>query len=244
MSRVWDQFLSERDKSVLSVAGYGARVGFGARPALIVVDVTYGFTGDRPEPLLESVKRWRNSCGAESWDAVRVIERLADQFRAHNLPVIYSAGEAREDNWDACSWSWKTARNALTDTPLNSSNLDENDIVADIAPHPQDIVIRKQKPSVFFATYLQSYLTYLGCDTVVLTGVSTSGCVRASAVDAFSANYRTIVVEDACFDRSEASHAIALFDLDCKYADVVTSDEVFRYVSGLSGDLFPNLPQK
>lgn len=241
MKRVWDSFLSERDKTVLAAAGYGARAGFGARPAMIIVDVTYGFTGDRPEPILESIKRWRNSCGEESWQAVSVIAKLAKTFREHRLPVIYSAGQVREDNWDACSWSWKNNR---TEKRVESpSRPDENEIVAEIQPQKQDIVILKQKPSVFYGTHLQSYLTYLGCDTLIVTGVSTSGCVRATVVDAFSANYRTIVVEDGCFDRSEASHAITLFDLDSKYSDIMNSVDVLAHISTLPRTLFPNLPR-
>lgn len=242
MARVWDQFLTERDKKVLSGAGYGVRAGFGARPALLVIDVSYGFTGDRPEPILESIKRWNNSCGAESWDAIAVIGRLAERFRARRLPVIYSTGDVRADNWDSCSWSWKNARtDEAVSLPAGAPGF--NEIVAEIAPKPADIVITKQKPSAFFATQLQSYLTYLGCDSIIFTGCTTSGCVRASVIDAFSMNFRSIVVEDACFDRSQASHAITLFDLDCKYADVIGSYEVVAYADGLSDTLFPNLPR-
>ena len=242
MARIWDPFLTERDKVVLSGAGYGVRGGFGQRPALLVVDVTYGFTGDRPEPILDSIKRWSNSCGEESWEAIGVIKRLAEQFRARRLPVIYSTGDVRSDNWDSCSWSWKNNRTKeAVSLPADAPGF--NEIVAEIAPRATDIVIRKQKPSAFFATQLQSYLTFLGCDSVIFTGTTTSGCVRASVIDAFSMNFRSIVVEDGCFDRSQASHAITLFDLDCKYADVIGSEEVLAYAAGLSDQLFPNLPR-
>ena len=77
---IWNQFLTERDKQVFSAAGYGARAGFGKRPALLVIDVSYAFTGDKPgEPILESIKRWRNSCGAESWVAIGHIKKLIDK---------------------------------------------------------------------------------------------------------------------------------------------------------------------
>lgn len=241
MARVWDPFLTSRDKAVLEMAGYGQRGGFGNRPALLVIDVSYGFTGDRPEPILESIKRWSNSCGAESWDAIGHMARLAATFRARRLPVIYTTGEARDDNWDACSWSWKNNRTSEAAAPSQSSR-GTNEIVDEIAPQPVDIVVRKQKPSAFFATELASYLTYLGCDSVVLTGCTTSGCVRATAIDAFSLNYRSIVVEEGCFDRSQASHAIALFDLHCKHADVLPVAEVEQYAASLPTDLFPDLP--
>ena len=104
-----------------------------------------------------------------------------------------------------------------------------NTIVPDIAPLPQDIVLYKQKPSAFYATPLASYLVLLNADSIILTGVSTSGCVRATAVDAFSSNYRVAVVEEGCFDRSQASHAVNLCDMHAKYADVVKLDENGRF---------------
>lgn len=241
MARVWDKFLTERDKVVLDVAGYGTRAGFGARPALIVIDVSYGFTGDRPEPILDSIKRWSNSCGEESWVAVNQIGRLAKAFRARRLPVIYSTGFARDDNWDAGSWSWKNSRTDEAVAPASNAR-GANEIVDELRPLREDIVVLKQKPSAFFGTNLVSYLTLLGCDSVILTGCTTSGCVRATAIDAFSYNYRCAVIEDACFDRCEASHAITLYDMHCKYADVVSTDEAISYAQGLRDDLFPNLP--
>ncbi|HVB82355.1 MAG TPA: isochorismatase family protein [Candidatus Binataceae bacterium] len=241
MTRIWDTFLTERDKAVIDAAGFGARAGYGARPALVIVDVTYGFTGDRPELILDSIKRWSSSCGQESWDAIAVIKRVADVFRAKRLPVIYSRGEARSDNWDSGSWSWKNTRTAEA-VERDERSPGFNKIVAEIAPQPRDIVIPKQKPSAFFGTSLLGYLVLLGCDSIVVTGTTTSGCVRATVIDAFSANFRSIVIEDGCFDRAQASHAISLFDMHAKYADVVASSEVLDYVAGLSDDLFPNLP--
>src|SRR5438445_336369 len=86
----WNQFLTERDKQVFDAAGYGARAGFGHRPALLVIDVNYNFCGDRSEPILESIKRWRNSCGAEAWDGVARIRELIDVAHAQGVPVIYT----------------------------------------------------------------------------------------------------------------------------------------------------------
>ena len=117
-------------------------------------------------------------------------------------------------------------------------NIDGNEIVAMIAPGPRDIVIRKQKPSGFFGSNLASYLTLLGADSVVVVGTTTSGCVRATVVDAFSLNYRVILAEEGCFDRSEASHAVSLCDMHAKYADVVPTAEVLAYFDRLPADLF------
>jgi nicotinamidase-related amidase len=111
-----------------------------------------------------------------------------------------------------------------------------------IAPGPEDLVIHKQKPSGFHGTNLVSYLTLLGCDSLIVAGTATSGCVRATVVDAFSYNFRVSMVEDACFERSEASHAMALCDLNAKYADVIGSDEVLPFMQGLPRGLF-DLPK-
>src|SRR5690606_18217806 len=107
---------------------------------------------------------------------IAVIKRLAEAFRKKNLPMIYSKGGTREDNWDSCSWSWKNNRTAEGSAPKKAMP-GYNEIVAEIAPQTQDIVISKQKPSAFFGTHLQSYLTYLGCDSIIATGCTTSGCV-------------------------------------------------------------------
>jgi maleamate amidohydrolase len=102
-------------------------------------------------------------------------------------------------------------------------------------------VVLKQKPSGFFGTNMASYLTLLGCDSVIVTGTTTSGCVRATVIDAFSLNYRVALAEEGCFDRSQASHAINLCDMNAKYADVVKTSEVLAYLDSLPSGMF-NLP--
>ena len=234
---VWNKFLSERDKQVFAAAGYATRQGFGHRPAILVVDVNYAFCGDRPEPILESIKRWRNSCGAEAWEGVKAIKRLLAAARAKGLPVIYSTGVRRDDDWDRGSWNWKNSR-AAERPRTQASGQDGNTIVPDIAPQPQDIVIEKLKPSVFFSTPLLSFLVLLGADSLIVAGTTTSGCVRATVVDAFSNNYRVAIVEEGCFDRSQASHALSLCDMNAKYADVVRLEETLAYIEALPKGLF------
>jgi maleamate amidohydrolase len=238
VERVWDKFLTERDKAVFAQAGYGARGGFGERPALIVVDVSWAFCGDRPEPILDSIKRWRNSCGEDAWVAIEYIGKLVDKAHEKGVPVIYTTGFRRDDNWDAGSWGWKNSRNVEDVEPVSNSALDGNAIVSPIAPGPRDIMVYKQKPSGFFGTNLAAYLTLLGCDSIVVVGTTTSGCVRGTVIDAFSLNYRVAVAEEGCFDRSEASHAINLCDMNAKYADVVATDEVLGFFDTLKPGLF------
>jgi maleamate amidohydrolase len=234
---IWNKFLTERDKAVFAAGGFGARAGFGKRPALLVIDVNWAFCGERPEPILESIKKWRTSCGEDAWVALDYIKRLIDRARLRGLPVIYTTGEGRADKWDRGSWGWKSSYSG-TGSSVAQPNRDGNEIVAMIEPGPKDIVIRKQKPSGFFGSNLASYLTLLGADSVIVVGTTTSGCVRATAVDAFSLNYRVILAEEGCFDRSEASHAVSLCDMHAKYADVVPTAEVLAYFDRLPEGLF------
>jgi nicotinamidase-related amidase len=238
---IWNRFLTERDKQVFAAGGFGARQGFGRRPAILVIDVNYYFCGDKPEPILESIKRWRNSCGEEAWTGIAAIKRLLTAGRAKGLPVIYTTGIRRADNWDAGGWAWKNKRTTERQTAQGSGQNGDT-IIPDIAPQPQDIILYKQKPSAFAGTPLMSYLMLLGADSLIVTGTTTSGCVRATVLDAFSTNIKSTVVEEGCFDRSQASHAINLLDMHAKYADVLKLEEVLEFVKGLPSGLF-DLPK-
>ncbi|HMB09448.1 isochorismatase family protein [Saliniramus sp.] len=235
--RIWDKFLTERDKAVFAASGYGAQGAWGERPALLVIDVNYAFCGEQPTPILESIKKWRTSCGEDAWEAIPVIQRLIGTCRERAIPVIYTTGQRRADKWDSGSWSWKNNRGSEA-PKVDGSNRDGNAIMDEIAPGPRDLVALKQKPSGFFGTPLQSWLQLLGCDSVIVTGTTTSGCVRATVLDAFSQNYRVTVVEDGCFDRAQASHAINLCDMNAKYANVLHSEEVLEYLRGVPQGLF------
>jgi nicotinamidase-related amidase len=240
--RIWNEFLTERDKQVFEKSGFGAEAGFGEKPALLVIDVSYNFCGDKREPILESIKNFHNSCGEDAWDALPHIRKLIDKCHEKGIPVIYTTGTVREDGWDAGGWAWKNSRTDedVTAPKTTGFNRDGNEIMDEIAPSPQDIVIYKHKPSAFSGTPLSGFLNDLGADSLLVTGTTTSGCVRASVIDAFSNNYRVAVVEEGCFDRSQASHAINLCDMHAKYADVVTTEDALSYVDGLDVDM--NVP--
>jgi maleamate amidohydrolase len=238
--RIWDAFLTERDRQVFAASGFGAHAGFGARPAILMVDVTYNFCGERREPILESIKRWPNSCGEDAWDALPRIRRLLDAGRAKGLPIIYTRGAMRDDGWDGGSWWWKMARLEETGAKVTRrrADLDGNQIMAEIAPQPHDLVIQKLKPSAFHGTPLASFLALLRADSLLVAGTTTSGCVRASVIDAFSENYRVAVIEEGCFDRSQASHAVSLCDMHAKYADVIGLEAALGYIESLPAGLF------
>jgi Amidases related to nicotinamidase len=235
--RIWDKFLTARDKDVLAASGFGGLADWGARPALIIIDVNYAFCDEEPRPILESIKKWRTSCGEDAWEAMPVLQKLIGLCRDKGIPVIYTTGMRRADNWDSGSWSWKSKRRAEAPV-LEADGRDGNAIVDDIAPGPRDLVVLKQKPSGFAGTPLASYLQLLGCDSLIVTGTTTSGCVRATVLDAFSLNFRCTVVEDGCFDRTQVSHAVNLFDMHAKYANVRPSGEVIDYLNTIPQGLF------
>jgi maleamate amidohydrolase len=227
VERAWDHLLTERDRYVVAESGYGGRVGFGRRPALLIIDVTVGFCGDVSEPIEQAMVTWRNSCGEAAWRAIPVIAQVSASARAHQVPVIYSTG-TMTPNLPVYSGRW-IGKNTRRGEDRLADRSRVYDIVEPLTPQPSDIVIRKTKPSALFGTPLLSYLIDLGVDTLICCGTSTSGCVRSTVLDAFSNNLRVIVIEDGTFDRVESSHQMNLFDMDQKYADVVAGTEVIQY---------------
>lgn len=230
MANVWDDVLPEEDRQVFEAAGWGKDVGFGEKPVLLVVDVIYNFVGDVPEPILESIKRWRYSCGERGWEGVKHLERLISAAREKRIPIVYTGMDRRPDGFDQGAWNWKSYRSGEASDIKGSLG---NEIVKEIAPEPQDIYFVKDKPSAFHGTHLLDYLIYLGADTVITTGTTTSGCVRASAVDATQYNYRSIVPEECVWDRSMISHKVNLLDIQMKYGDVKKTDDVIEYFQSL-----------
>ena len=220
--RPWDGVVSEADLEVYRKAGFGRTGGLGKRPVLLVIDVQYRTVGNTPKPILESLQDYPTSCGEYGWRAVSQIEKLVQVFRRHKLPIIYP------------SIAPKTPRdmgrfaNKMPSAPQDNPKAFE--IVESIAPAPDDIILYKHFSSAFFGTALATHLVRLGADSLVLTGCTTSGCVRATAVDACSLDYRIVVPEDAVYDRGQVSHAVNLFDIANKYADVVPTADAVQMV--------------
>ena len=230
----WTPYLTERDRKALELLGFGARQGYGRRPALLIIDTNYEFCGHEDRPLLEVIRSWPTACGEDAWRAVRVMRGLIDACKAKGLPVFYSTNTRRPDGFDSGSWNWKSANRSGPRRRMDRAD----DIVDAIAPRPEDVIIRKTKPSVFFGTAFLSFLVDLGVDSLIVCGGTTSGCVRASVIDAFSQNLRCAVVAEACFDRFESSHAVSLLDMQAKYADVVSAAEAIAFVGSLQAGMF------
>jgi nicotinamidase-related amidase len=235
MSRSWDRHLGPSDREIYANSGWGERMGFGHRPAVLVVDCTYTFCGDRREPLADSMRRWPASCGPAAWRAGDAIAELLEVARAKGLPVVYTiALDGGPMGFGAGRWSDKMRRG-----PIDADRrVRGNTIMPIIAPTDRDIVVAKGKPSAFFGSPLAGYLVDLQADSVIVTGGVTSGCVRATVIDAFSYNYRVAVVEEGVFDRGELSHAVNLFDMDEKYADVVSLASAQAHIRTLPDGVF------
>lgn len=225
----WANRLSKEDLAIFDAAGYGSRGGMGSTLGVLVVDTTYRFVGSRPLPILEAVAECRTSCGYAGWDAVRNIRILLDAARRVGIPIFYSKGPAELGESAAGTWSSKNRRAASdveTDLRLDA-------IVSELAPHPADVVVEKRKPSAFFGSTLESQLRDAGIDGLICVGGTTSGCVRASVVDAFSYDFYITVVHDCVFDRSDLVHEMNLFDINAKYGDVVGLDSVLSRMAAL-----------
>lgn len=213
----WDGIISEDEKKAYRAAGFGRPTGIGKRPALLIIDVQYRTTGTKPMPFWEAIKEFPTSCGEVAWDAVHNIARLVKLFRANGWPILYPYVSPKQ-SFDA---------GRLSDKVPAIMNIASRgyDFVTEIAPEEKDLLLPKKHPSAFFGTPLASYLINLGADTLVVTGCSTSGCVRGTVVDGFAYNFRVLVPHDAVFDRSKTSHSVNLFDMAEKYADVMATDE-------------------
>ena len=221
--RPWDGIISEEEQRAYRAAGFGKPSGIGKRPALLIIDVQYRTLGTVARPFWESIKEFPTSCGEVGWRAVANIATLLAEFRRRGWPVLYPYVAPKE--------SFDTGRLAEKVPSIMTIPRKGYEFHADIAPRDGDILLPKKHPSAFFGTPLASYLIDLRADTLVVTGCTTSGCVRGTVVDAFAYNFRVVVPQDAVYDRSAVSHAVNLFDMSEKYADVMTSAEALAVLA-------------
>lgn len=233
VGRVWDPFLTEQDRAHLAASPPKGRYGFGSRPAVISVDNYRKAVGDRPEPLLESIKTWPGSTGLAGWAALDKTVVLLAAARSAQIPVIHVTGLSEEESGMS---GWGAALGGRhRSQPRTPEEQDRHtrrlDIVEQAAPVPGEVVLRKTGPSAFFGTPLAAHLIGARIDTLIVCGESVSGCVRATVVDGRSLRLRMIVVEDCVYDRHEAARAINLFDMDQKYADVLSLGEVTEWMA-------------
>ena len=191
--------------------GYGGSVGFGDRPALLIVDFVNGFID--PQQF----------GGGNIAAAAEKTGELLDAARNAGIPVIFTRVVYAEDGSDVGMFCRKATR-----LPLLTEHAEAGQIADILAPVAGELIVRKTQASAFFDTGLAANLISRRVDTVIVTGCTTSGCVRASVVDAVSYNFRPIVVTDCVGDRAAGPHEANLFDMEQKYADLMTCDAVIR----------------
>lgn len=188
--------------------------------ALLVVDVTNAFLGPNV-PTIEAAREVRTACGAPAWESLRAVRKLLDAFHSAERPVVYTR--------------------ALSEAHLGGPTIgapesgNGNEIAGPIGPTSGDIVIEKARASAFFGTPLAAYLVRAGVRGLVVVGGATSGCVRASVLDASSLGFAVAIAHDGCFDRSQLSHAVALYELDVKYAVVLDAHSACQRLADASG---------
>ena len=198
----------------MHIEGFGERGGFGHRPALIVVDMTLGFT-DPESPL-----------GSDLDGPVEAIQKLLEAARQAEIPVVFTTVAYREsDKLTAAAFIDKVPVLLTLEAGSRWAKIDPR-----IAPRTEEPILNKLFASGFFGTGLSSLLTAAGVDTLIVTGASTSGCVRATVVDALQYGFRPVVPREAVGDRNPDAHKANLYDVDSKYGDVVSVEEILEYL--------------
>jgi maleamate amidohydrolase len=229
MSPIWDAFLTDRDLAHLAQGWQKTQpFGLGARAAVLVIDDERSILGDEELPLLEATTTAIMRFGKEGWDALRRTDDLLQAARAVGVPIIFTVNGGGVSGRGL----FRSASHLAGAAPPDRGD-PADEIHPLVSTAPSDYFLRKGGASAFFCTPLVSHLIGLGIDSVLICGNSTSGCVRASAVDCSSYSFKTAVIEDCTFDRTEASHAMNLFDLNQKYADVMSSRDAISYLDSV-----------
>lgn len=216
----WRGLFAGDEASAYETQHGNQRRSLGSRPALLVVDVVRAFMGEPGQSLAESVAQWPTSCGPAAWAAMPAIARAVTVAGERGWPIAYTtAMPGAAGHYGGTVKGEAAAMRSPMDRP------GAQDIPDEIKPAADALVMAKPKASAFFATPLLAYLVRHHVDSLVVTGCTTSGCVRATVVDGHSWGYPVFVVEEACFDRARLSHGVNLFEMNAKYADVVSVDE-------------------
>jgi nicotinamidase-related amidase len=208
--------VDEKTRAFYQQRGFARRVGFGRRPALLIVDFIVAFT-DPSSPLASNFE-----------SELEATRQLLAEAREKRIPIFFTTVEYDEGYRDAGVFIKKVPSLSVLRKGTRMVEIDER-----LAPRPDEHVISKKYASAFFGTSLAATLTASRCDTLLIAGCTTSGCVRASAVDACQHGFRTIVVREAVGDRAPGPHEANLFDIDAKYGDVVSLEDAVEYLKGL-----------
>lgn len=216
----WKDIVSEE---ILEIYQHYQRETYvGKNPALLAIDLYNLVYRGGAKPVREVAKEFPSACGIHAYNAIQPTRELFALARAKRLPVIYTTTETRKEV--------NPAGVHATNRRIREIKKDDYEIYEAFKPEPGDLIIYKERASGFFGTPLVAHLTRMGIDSLIVCGESTSGCVRASVVDAYSYGFHAVVVEECVFDRSPLSHKVSLFDLHHKYADVMHLDEAKKHL--------------
>ena len=216
----WKDIVNDEILEIYSA--YRREVFVGPRPAILAIDLYKKAYLGGNRPVIEVNREFSGSCGENAWKAMEPTVNLFTAARRAGIPVIYSTRHA------------DTAGVHSTNRRMGREIEDVYGIKEELAPHPGDLVIYKERASAFFGTPLIAHLRRLGVESLIICGESTSGCVRASTVDAYSYGFHNVLVEECTYDRSMLSHKVNLFDLHHKYADVMHVGEVIAHLDGMA----------
>jgi maleamate amidohydrolase len=219
----WKDVIPDADLQLYS--GWRRQTLVGPRPALLAIDLYDLVYRGGALPPIEINDRYPNTCGMFAHRAIAPTKRLFAAARQAGIPIFYCTQETRPNNRPSGAVSTRSQRPVPTP--------DAYAIYHEFTPEASDVVIWKQRASAFQGTPLSSHLSILGIQSLIVCGESTSGCVRASAVDAYSGGFHVSVVEECTFDRAELTHKVNLFDLHHKYVDVMHIDEVVAHLDAI-----------
>lgn len=214
---IWDDVIPPEERALYDRGGWGGVSGFGVRPALLVVDMYTAFV-DPAYPY----------SSPDAPAAVDAIGRLLRQGRASGVPVFYSRADRARNAAERGRWKGTGREQPVMTRP------EAFQIIPELAPLPTESVVVKTAPSAFHGTYLLGLLVHQNVDTVIVTGAVTSGCVRATAVDAFSFGFRVAVPVECVYDRGRTSHKVALWDIYTRYGDVISVEDALTYLRTVS----------
>ena len=214
VKHIWASYIPEPFLTLSE--GQSSRPILGARPALIVVDLYHLVFKGGDKPVSEIIQEFPASCGDKAYGCVQSINQVIGLFRSKQLPIWFSSKDI----------SKAQVKGHATRRPRKQIQPGDYRISKEIDFQPQDSMIKKVRASIFFETHLHQTLKQQGINSLVIIGESTSGCVRASVVDAFSLDYSVTVIEDCVFDQNPVSHAVNLYDIHHKYATVCSTSEL------------------
>jgi nicotinamidase-related amidase len=229
MSGNWDTILTPEDRAVLARGRWGQRAGFGKSPALLLIDCQYYMAGIRGAP--DNAAKYPLACGEAAFAAIDQMARLLNAARAASIPIFFTRYVVDPVNDDVGMFHRKIGAGVGRGENLYFAGTHGAEIIADLKPLPNEIVIDKKKFSAFLGTPLLSLLIDRRVDTLIIVGGSTSNCIRAAAVDSTQYNFFTVVPEEAVYDRLPFAHTLNLFDINRSYGDVVPVEEVLGYLA-------------